>query len=122
MVGKHNAKADCIYVRLQIVGLEDVFKPMSYDNLDDVYIVNDLMDTDLHQIINSAQQLTDEHVQYFVYVFIMSNTLYLFLSCPILCVRFISHIAFFILHMRGIVYDAARNNFSVKLDSIQWRF
>jgi hypothetical protein len=54
-------------IRLQIVGLEDVLKPLSYDDLDDIYIVNDLMDTDLHQIINSPQPLTDDHVQYFVY-------------------------------------------------------
>jgi len=32
-----------------------------------VYIVNELMSTDLHQIIYSSQPLTDEHVQYFIY-------------------------------------------------------
>jgi len=34
---------------------------------DDVYIVYELLDTDLHQIIRSPQPLTDEHVQFFLY-------------------------------------------------------
>lgn len=33
----------------------------------DVYIVYELMDTDLHQIIRSPQPLSDEHFQYFIY-------------------------------------------------------
>jgi len=32
-----------------------------------VYIVTELMDTDLHQIIGSPQPLTDDHCQYFMY-------------------------------------------------------
>ena len=34
---------------------------------DDIYIVQDLMETDLHRIIYSRQALTIEHIQYFVY-------------------------------------------------------
>ena len=30
-------------------------------------VQNELMNTDLHQIIYSSQPLTDEHVQYFIY-------------------------------------------------------
>ncbi len=33
----------------------------------DVYIVSELMDTDLHYIIHSKQPLTDEHFKYFLY-------------------------------------------------------
>ena len=33
----------------------------------DVYIVTDLMETDLHRVIYSKQALYDEHVQYFLY-------------------------------------------------------
>ena len=33
----------------------------------DIYLVYELMDTDLHQIIRSPQPLSDEHVQYFIY-------------------------------------------------------
>eukprot|EP01134_Creolimax_fragrantissima_P007629 CFRG7629T1 len=52
-----------------IISIEDIFKPLSYDGsgFQDVYIVSDLMETDLHQIIASSQPLTDEHVQYFLY-------------------------------------------------------
>ena len=37
------------------------------DNYRDVYIVADLMETDLHRIIYSKQALTIDHSQYFVY-------------------------------------------------------
>lgn len=50
-----------------IVSILDLMKPESYEQFDDVYIVNELMNTDLHQIITSSQPLTDEHVQYFIY-------------------------------------------------------
>lgn len=33
----------------------------------DVYMVLDLMETDLHQIIHSRQDLTNQHYQYFLY-------------------------------------------------------
>ncbi len=33
----------------------------------DVYLVYDLMDTDLHQIIRSPQPLSEDHVSYFTY-------------------------------------------------------
>ncbi|KDD76079.1 protein kinase-like protein [Helicosporidium sp. ATCC 50920] len=42
-------------------------RPASQSSMRDVYIVYDLMDTDLHQIIRSRQPLSDEHFQYFVY-------------------------------------------------------
>eukprot|EP00472_Partenskyella_glossopodia_P000436 CAMPEP_0197542864 /NCGR_PEP_ID=MMETSP1318-20131121/67932_1 /TAXON_ID=552666 /ORGANISM="Partenskyella glossopodia, Strain RCC365" /LENGTH=300 /DNA_ID=CAMNT_0043102157 /DNA_START=298 /DNA_END=1200 /DNA_ORIENTATION=+ len=42
-------------------------KPPSFDSFEDVYIVSELMDTDLHQIISSNQKLSEGHVQYFVY-------------------------------------------------------
>jgi serine/threonine protein kinase len=42
-------------------------KPESYESFEDVYIVSELMSTDLHQIISSQQALTDEHAQYFIY-------------------------------------------------------
>ena len=32
-----------------------------------MYIVSELMDTDLHYIIHSKQPLTDEHFKYFLY-------------------------------------------------------
>lgn len=35
--------------------------------LQDVYIISELMETDLHRVIYSRQRLTDEHTQYFLY-------------------------------------------------------
>lgn len=32
-----------------------------------MYIITDLMDADLNQIIRSEQPLTDQHIQYFMY-------------------------------------------------------
>lgn len=34
---------------------------------EDVYIMSPLMETDLHRIIYSRQELSDDHLQYFVY-------------------------------------------------------
>ncbi|XP_002976336.2 mitogen-activated protein kinase 4b [Selaginella moellendorffii] len=50
-----------------IVAIRDIIRPPSKDEFNDVYIVYELMDTDLHQIIRSNQQLTDDHCQYFLY-------------------------------------------------------
>lgn len=50
-----------------IIGLRDLMKPAVRDRYNDVYLVYELMDTDLHQIIKSSQPLTNEHFQYFVY-------------------------------------------------------
>ncbi|KAJ9051426.1 mitogen activated protein kinase 2 [Entomophthora muscae] len=36
-------------------------------NFDEIYLVQELMEADLHQIIRSQQSLTDAHFQYFVY-------------------------------------------------------
>ena len=49
-----------------IIELLDVMRPPSVP-FEDVYLVYELMDTDLHQIIRSPQPLTDHHSQYFVY-------------------------------------------------------
>ncbi|KAG2382799.1 hypothetical protein C9374_004766 [Naegleria lovaniensis] len=50
-----------------IICLSDLVPPRNYDLFKDVYIVTDLMETDLRQIIKSDQKLSEEHVQYFVY-------------------------------------------------------
>jgi mitogen-activated protein kinase 1/3 len=58
-----------------IVTLLDVTKPENKNNFDDVYVITDLMETDLHRVIYSRQELTDEHIQYFIYQ-ILRGTLY----------------------------------------------
>ncbi|GAB4821651.1 hypothetical protein N2152v2_008697 [Parachlorella kessleri] len=50
-----------------IIGLLDVFPPPVGHTYRDVYMVYELMDTDLHQIIRSPQPLSDEHIQFFIY-------------------------------------------------------
>ncbi|GAA0151939.1 non-receptor serine/threonine protein kinase [Lithospermum erythrorhizon] len=50
-----------------VIKIKDVIPPPDKENFSDVYIVYELMDTDLHQIIQSSQKLTEDHCQYFLY-------------------------------------------------------
>uniref|UniRef100_A0A7S2HQN9 Mitogen-activated protein kinase n=1 Tax=Zooxanthella nutricula TaxID=1333877 RepID=A0A7S2HQN9_9DINO len=49
-----------------IIRILDMLPPPSPD-FQDIYIVTDLMETDLHRVIYSKQPLTEEHHQYFVH-------------------------------------------------------
>lgn len=49
-----------------IVSLHHFFRPLSSVAFNDIYLVMDLYDTDLHRIIQSKQPLTNEHHQYFM--------------------------------------------------------
>ena len=42
-------------------------KPEARTGYNDIYIITDLIKTDLHRVIYSRQELTDEHIQYFIY-------------------------------------------------------
>ncbi|CAN1300579.1 Mitogen-activated protein kinase 5 [Linum perenne] len=50
-----------------VIAIRDIIRPPKKEAFNDVYIVYELMDTDLHQIIRSDQFLTDDHCQYFLY-------------------------------------------------------
>lgn len=52
-----------------IVSIIDMMPPnVSYlEDFNDIYLVTDLMETDLHRIIYSKQKLSTDHVQYFIY-------------------------------------------------------
>jgi mitogen-activated protein kinase 1/3 len=50
-----------------VIAVKDIIKPPQRENFNDVYIVYELMDTDLHQIIRSNQPLTDDHCRFFLY-------------------------------------------------------
>ncbi|XP_009617717.1 mitogen-activated protein kinase homolog NTF6 isoform X1 [Nicotiana tomentosiformis] len=50
-----------------IIKIKDIVRPPDREEFNDVYIVYELMDTDLHQIIRSSQALTEDHCQYFLY-------------------------------------------------------
>ncbi|PNH00316.1 Mitogen-activated protein kinase 1 [Tetrabaena socialis] len=50
-----------------IVTIKDIIPPTHRDAFKDLYVVYELMDTDLHQIIRSPQPLSNDHSQYFLY-------------------------------------------------------
>ncbi|CAN6713061.1 unnamed protein product [Malus baccata var. baccata] len=50
-----------------VISIKDIVRPPKKETFNDVYVVYELMDTDLHQIIRSDQPLTDDHCQYFLY-------------------------------------------------------
>jgi serine/threonine protein kinase len=50
-----------------ICGLVDLAPSPANVAFDDLYIVLDFMETDLHKIIYSKNKLSDEHIQYFIY-------------------------------------------------------
>lgn len=50
-----------------VIALRDIVPPACPSSFKDVYLVYELMDTDLHQIIRSPQQLSPDHISYFIY-------------------------------------------------------
>ena len=55
-------KHDNIISIYEILGPTETSSPMN-----DIYIVLDLMESDLHRIIHSHQELTEEHLKYFLF-------------------------------------------------------
>jgi len=56
------------FVHENVIRIIDLLPPApAAEEYEDVYIVQDLMETDLHRIIYSRQPLTIDHIQYFVY-------------------------------------------------------
>lgn len=49
-----------------LIRLYDVVRPERLCYLEDIYLVTDLMETDMHRVVHSSQTLTDEHVAYFM--------------------------------------------------------
>ncbi|BGP15880.1 hypothetical protein JCM10213_003691 [Rhodosporidiobolus nylandii] len=49
-----------------IISIVDIIKPTSLDSFTEVYLIQELMETDLYRVIRT-QNLSDDHVQYFVY-------------------------------------------------------
>ena len=52
---------------VNVMAIRDIMQPVSLSSFNDLYVVSELMDTDLHQIIRSPQPLSDDHFQYFLY-------------------------------------------------------
>lgn len=49
-----------------IIGLRNILTPKTED-FDYFYIVMDIMETDLKQVLKSHQELTEEHIKFFIY-------------------------------------------------------
>ncbi|XP_047319967.1 mitogen-activated protein kinase 4-like [Impatiens glandulifera] len=50
-----------------VISLKDVMMPALRNSFTDVYMVYELMDTDLHQIIKSPQPLSNDHTKFFIF-------------------------------------------------------
>jgi len=44
-----------------------VYVPKETEVLGDIYLVTELLETDLNRVIKSGQALTGDHVKYFIY-------------------------------------------------------
>jgi hypothetical protein len=49
-----------------IISILDILRPPNLDEFREVYLVQELMETDLHRVIRT-QELSDDHCQYFIY-------------------------------------------------------
>jgi mitogen-activated protein kinase 1/3 len=50
-----------------IIKVKTLLNPMRIKNVKEMYIVTELMDSDLQQIVHSSQPLTHDHVTFFMY-------------------------------------------------------
>ena len=50
-----------------VLPITSILLPKSLQTFNELYVVSDLMETDLAQIIKSNQVLSDEHIQFFLY-------------------------------------------------------
>ena len=49
-----------------IIAILDILRPPSLEQFTEVYLVQELMETDMHRVIRT-QDLSDDHAQYFIY-------------------------------------------------------
>lgn len=49
-----------------IISILDIQKPRNYESFTEVYLIQELMETDMHRVIRT-QELSDDHCQYFIY-------------------------------------------------------
>ena len=62
-----------------VLSIKTILKPHSLAEFNELYVVSDLMETDLAQIIKSNQVLSDEHIQFFLYQILRGLK---YLLCP----------------------------------------
>jgi mitogen-activated protein kinase 1/3 len=49
-----------------IISILDVHRPITYEEFGEVYLTQELMDTNMHRVIET-QEFSDDHCQYFIY-------------------------------------------------------
>ncbi|KAJ6061545.1 uncharacterized protein N7446_005665 [Penicillium canescens] len=49
-----------------IISILDIQRPRNYEGFNEVYLIQELMETDMHRVIRT-QDLSDDHCQYFIY-------------------------------------------------------
>jgi len=47
--------------------VKTILPPLHRDGFRDLYVISELMETDLSSIINSPQLLSDDHIKFFIY-------------------------------------------------------
>jgi len=50
-----------------LIDVKDIFAPGGREGFEDIYVVSELMETDLNAMLRSAQELTEAHCQFFLY-------------------------------------------------------
>ena len=58
----------CSFNHENVLSIKDLIIPLNEEGqCEDIYIITELLDTDLSKVIYSPQPLIDDHCQYFVY-------------------------------------------------------
>jgi len=65
-----------------IISIMDILPPPSLLAMTDVYVITDLMETDLHRVVTSNQTLTVQHIKFFLFQ-ILSAVMYIH-SCGVI--------------------------------------
>lgn len=53
-------------MRKNVIGIRDILRASTLEAMRDVYMVQDLMETDLYKLL-SSQQLSNDYICYFLY-------------------------------------------------------
>lgn len=57
----------CFFKHENVIQALDILQPDPVDHMDELYVVTELMQSDLHKIIVSSQPLSSDHVKVFLY-------------------------------------------------------
>ena len=69
-----------LLVHENLIKIQNIQLPKSREEFDEIYVISELMETDLSSIIKSPQPLSDEHVQFFLYQ-ILRGLKYMHTAC-----------------------------------------